>query len=91
MKQLTRIVATAERQLHIWERHRITLAEVEGACFAKPVLVRGREGCHVVFGQTEAGRFLYVVVVMMSRGRARLITAREMMPREHRFYQRRGK
>lgn len=91
MKQITRIVATAERQLHIWERHGIVFAEVEEACFSDPLITRGREGCHVVFGRTEAGRFLYVVVVMMSRGRARLITARAMMQRERRFYQRRGK
>lgn len=91
MRQIARIISTLEREAHIWEKHRVTRDEVEEACFNEPLVVRGREGCHVVLGQTEAGRYLHVVVVLMNRGRARLITARDVTPQERRYYQRRGK
>lgn len=44
MKQITRIVATAERQLHIWERHGIVFAEVEEACMPIRMLNNCRLG-----------------------------------------------
>lgn len=44
-------------------RHGVTFAEVQEACLADERHVRrGREGLYKVFSQTEAGRYLLVVL-----------------------------
>ena len=44
---------------------------------------------YYVTGQTEAGRYLFVVVRYVGRGRARVITARDMEKQERSRYDKR--
>ncbi|MBI1742615.1 hypothetical protein HYR54_06050 [Candidatus Acetothermia bacterium] len=41
------------------------------------------------FGQTRAGRYLFIVFKHLSRGRAQVITARAMDQTEKRYYKKR--
>lgn len=51
------------------------------------VVIRGREGRHLVYGQTEEGRYLLIVLSARGGGCVRIITARDMSEHERRFYQ----
>lgn len=75
---------------HIAE-HGIEVEEVEQALARKPVLRRGRQGRYLALGQSEAGRYLFVVVEDLGEYWARVITARDMTTAERRYYRRRGK
>ena len=76
---------------HIWERHQVTPDEVEEACYGDVLVRRARNGRVAVFGQTDAGRYLFVIGLMPTRGTLFVITARNMEDDERRYYQRRGK
>lgn len=67
-------------------RHGLAPHEAEAACRGRVVVRRGRHGTYLVYGRTEAGRYLLVVVRSLGQGLARIITAREMTSRERRFY-----
>jgi hypothetical protein len=56
-----------------------------------PLIRSGKENLHYVFGKTDAGRFLFVVVRFLRAGEVKLITAREMNPWERNYYKKRGK
>ena len=62
---------------------------VEEACLWRHRHVRrARQGLYKVFSQTEAGRYLLVVLVDLSGGVWRVVTAREMTDQERRLYRR---
>jgi hypothetical protein len=74
-----------------WEKHGISDSESEEVFFNQPLVVRhdpshsGQEDRLCTFGQTDAGRKLFVAFTM--RGKLlRVISAREMTRRERRFY-----
>lgn len=68
-------------------KHRVQPAEVEEVCFGpKNVLLRAQEGRYAVLGQTEAGRYLKVIITFPIKGRSRVITARDMTSNERRYY-----
>lgn len=67
-------------------RHGVDVEEAEEACRSRPHVLRARYGRYLVLGQTEAGRYLTVIVAPLSRGRATLITARDMDTSERRRY-----
>lgn len=71
-------------------RHGVTPDEVEEACFAKSLVQRtkseGANPVYYVLGQTEAGRYLFCVVIGFPVGKAYPITAREMTAKEKRRY-----
>ena len=70
-------------------RHGVMFDEVEEACYSSNRHVRrGREGLYKVFSQTDAGRYLLVVLVNASGGLWRVVTAREMTLEERRLYRR---
>ena len=75
-------------------RHRITPDEVEEVVGSRPLWHNGRKHRQTgrrslyAFGQTEAGRYLFVVFSPLGRGRARCVTAREMDTKARRFYDR---
>ena len=73
----------------IESQHGVPFHEVEEACYAGQRHVRrGREGLYKVFSQTEAGRYLLVVLAELGGGALRVVTARDMTQRERRLYQR---
>jgi len=91
MRSISRIRWTEDAIEHI-SRHRVHPEEVEEICFGQQPLIRsGRGGLHYVFGRTQNGRHLFVVVRDLRRGEAMVVTARDMDSKERTYYERRGK
>lgn len=72
--------------------HAITPDEVEQVVNTRPRLVLvGREETEYVFGTTDAGRHVLVVLSEAMDGRDYVVTAREMTDSERRTFRRRGR
>ena len=71
-------------------RHGVSPSEAEFVCRGNSIVVRGREGRYLVYGRTDAGRYLFIVIRIHSRGVIRIITARDMTHSEKLFFQRRN-
>jgi uncharacterized DUF497 family protein len=71
-------------------RHGVTPEEVEEVCFRKSLVRRakaeGENPVYYVQGQTEAGRYLFCVVIRFPDGNGYPVTAREMTTKEKRRY-----
>jgi uncharacterized DUF497 family protein len=80
-----------ERVEHI-ARHGVSPEEFEQACFSKPLVLRaksyGENPVYYVLGQTDAGRYLFAVVIQFPDGKGYPVTARSMTEKEKRRYQR---
>ena len=72
-------------------RHRITTAEVEDVCFGDPWDLRAGGGKRSLYGQTDAGRYVLVIVVSRGEGLFYPISARDMTQAERRRYQDHGR
>ncbi len=83
------LIWTSNRIKHINEKHGISCDEVEEVCEAGYWIRRGRGGTHLVYGQTDDGRYLLVVLKIESAGKFKVITARDMTDNERRLYLRR--
>ena len=74
-----------------WDKHRVTPWECEQAFFNLPLVVADDaahsavEPRYYVLGQTDAGRRLFIVFTIRKR-RIRVISARDMSPKERRTY-----
>jgi len=79
----------ADRIDHIGQ-HGVTPEEVEEVCFGKSLVQRARsEGenpVYYVLGQTDAGRYLFCVVIKFSDGNGYPVTARTMTAKEKRRF-----
>jgi hypothetical protein len=65
---------TEESEDHI-ARHEVTPGEVEQVVNTRPrLVVAGTEGVEYVFGTTDAGRYLLVVLVEAADGRDFVVT-----------------
>jgi hypothetical protein len=76
---------------HILEKietkHNISFHEVEEACFSEDCHTRrSKEGLYKIFSQTQAGRFVLVVLVNRGAGVWNIVTARQMTENERRLY-----
>jgi len=73
-------------------RHGVTHKEVEEACFGRPLVQRakseGENPVYYVLGQTDAGRYLFSVVIRFPDGKGYPVTARPMTDKEERRYRR---
>lgn len=73
-------------------RHHVTPEEVEQVCFGHPLVLReksqGVNPVYYVLGQTDAGRYLFSVVIQFPDGNGYPVTARSMTEKEKRRYQR---
>lgn len=71
-------------------RHDVSVEEVEEVCFGPTLVLRAKsEGANPVYyvlGQTEAGRYLFCVVIQFPDGRGYPVTARPMTDKERRRY-----
>ena len=71
-------------------RHGVTPDEFEEACFGRAFVQRGMsEGAspvYYVLGQTNAGRYLFCVVIQFPDGKGYPVTARPMTDKEKRRY-----
>ena len=71
----------------IESKHGVTLHDIEDACLSEKRHVRkSKEGLYKVFSQTGAGRYLLVVMVNLSSGIWKVVTAREMGDSERQLY-----
>lgn len=77
-----------ERVEHI-AKHQIEPEEVEAVCQGRHLRERGRKGRLYILGQTEEGRYLFIVLAHRRSGHYRVITAREMTNDERRRYRKR--
>ena len=86
------LVWTPENEEHIAEHH-VTSAEVEELFFEEgPYFRRGpEENLYHVYGRSGAGRYLFVVMIQLGRGKGYVVTARDMDQKERRLYNRRAK
>jgi hypothetical protein len=75
-----------------WEEHGVTGSECEQIFFNHPRVIAsdfkhsGKEDRYFVLGQTDAGRFLFVVF-MMRKNLVRIISARDMSRKERKVYE----
>jgi len=87
--RIREIVWLEERIDHI-ARHGVTPEEVEEVCFGQSLVRRAKsEGANpvcYVLGQTEAGRYLFCVVIQFPDGNGYPVTARSMTAKEKRRY-----
>ena len=87
--RIARFIWPQDRIEHI-ARYGITPAEVEEACFGETLVQRqkseGENPVYYVLGQTDAGRYLFCVVIQFPDGNGYPVTAREMTAKEKRRY-----
>lgn len=80
-----------DRVEHI-ARHGVEPEEVEDVCFGHSLVLRakasGKSPAYYLLGQTDAGRYLFCVVLRFSDGTGYPVTARPMTPDERQRYQR---
>lgn len=72
----------------IESKHGVSFDEVEEVCSSRHHPRRGRAGLYLIFGQTEAGRYLLVVLAPRGQGVWKLVTARDMTRQERRLLER---
>ncbi len=69
----------------------MTPDEVEEVCFGVSLVLKakseGENPVYYVLGQSDAGRYLFCVVIQLSDGKAYPITARPMTDHERKRYQ----
>ena len=71
----------------IESKHGVSLKEDEQACLSdKRHVRRSREGLYKVFSQTEAGRYVLVVLANLGKDTWKIVTARQMTDNERRLY-----
>ena len=90
MRRITSLEWDDANREHI-DRHGVTTQEVEEVCFSDPLLMKSRGGTRLAYGQTLAGRYLFVVLRLMEAGMARCITARTLTDKERRFFGKRSR
>lgn len=84
------ILWTEDSEDHIWTRHRVLADEVEQVVNTRPRWVRrGKEDTEQLYGVTDAGRYLLVVLSEAQDGRDFVVTARDMTDDERRTFRRR--
>ena len=76
------------------EKHGVEPYEVEEVFAGHPRVFRGPKGhypgedVYYALGQTEAGRYLFVVFIRKIDGRGLVLSARDMSAKEHRQFSR---
>ncbi|MDD5288734.1 MAG: BrnT family toxin, partial [Dehalococcoidales bacterium] len=74
----------------IESKHGITFQEAEEACLSGARHIRkSRDELYKVFSQTNAGRYILVVLVNRNEGVWKIVTARDMTDSERQLYNRR--
>ncbi len=71
-------------------RHGVTPEEVEEVCFGAPLVLRakatGTNPVYYVLGQTQAGSYLFCVIIQFPDGKGYPVTARPMTEKEKRRF-----
>lgn len=93
LRVISSIAWSVESIEHI-SRHAVEPNEVEEVCFNEedvPFIRSGKDNLHYVFGKTDAGRYLFIVVRFARHGEVKVITARDMNMWERNYFRKRGK
>ena len=87
--EIYELIWSEDRIDHI-ARHSVAPDEVDEVCFSKAFVQRaksqGENPVYYILGQTEAGRYLFCVVIYFPDGRGYPVTARPMTARERRRF-----
>jgi hypothetical protein len=87
--RIHRIIWPDERIDHI-ARHNVTPEEVDEVCFGHSLVLRakseGENPVYYVLGQTEAGRYLFCVIIQFPDRNGYPVTARPMTTKERRRF-----
>lgn len=68
------------------QRHGVNQGEVEEICYSKHFTIKSGRGKMALWGQTDTGRYLLVILVIEEYGDFYPISAREMEEKEKRNY-----
>ena len=76
------------RSIYHIAKHYVTADEVQQVIFSSHFRIRRGKGedIYYVFGQTEVGRYLFIVLRDMSGGIGNVVTTRDMSEHEKRWY-----
>ena len=70
-------------------KHRVTPVEVEDVCFGLHIAYSGENNRYILYGQTDNGRYLKIVLKRLHGSRFRPITAFDISESEKRSYRKR--
>lgn len=70
-------------------KHSVTPQEVEEVCYNQPITRRTKDGLYIIYGQSDAGRYLFIIISYKPKGVVYVITARAMTDNEQRYYRKR--
>ena len=89
--QINRVIVPPDIAQKIASKHNVNDWEAEEVFFNPDgdLLVRKSRGQYVAYGRTFAGRYLFVGFKLRRGGIAEIRTARDMTPKERRYYRRR--
>ena len=83
------LVCSDETEQHFWSKHRVTAREVNEVVFRYHFIIRGRgPGLYEIYGRTDAGRYLLVIVRDLGKGVANVVTSMDMNETQRRRYSR---
>jgi len=71
-------------------RHGLSPVNIEEVCFGEHISFRGRQKRYILYGKTEGGMMIIVVLEQLSMQVFRPITARAMTEREKHHYRKRA-
>ncbi len=74
--RIYQLIVEPGREEHI-ARHHVSVAQADEIVFGNPIVTRTRQGRIRLIGQTDAGRYLTVIVASRERGVYGLVTARD--------------
>lgn len=87
--KITELIWPQDRIDHI-AAHAVRPEEVEQVCFSSPFVLRakskGQHPVYYVLGQTDAGRYLFCVIIQFPEGKGYPVTARDMTDKEKSRY-----
>jgi len=85
--EIERLVWDRKTREKIARKHHLSRREVEEV-FAGDYHIRRFGKLYHAYSRSAAGRYLFVVFPPLGRGRAQVVTARDMTHRERRLYRR---
>lgn len=88
LKRYHKLVWNRTNVEHI-AKHRVLPEEVEEVCFSKNILILRGRGKHIYYalGQTDSGRYLFIVLRELKFNSVLPVTARNMSDKERKRYQ----
>ncbi len=88
MSQIREFEWDDTNEQHLLQRHGVTITETEEAFNRKSFYVTGRDKTKYCLGQTDEGRYLFMVYLKKEKGKIRVISARDMSEKERKLYKR---